>query len=227
MNKNRKIKGYQGKQYNCQYKYWWVVCVYLFIPIILILLFDKVFTPLLQNLMAGVKIEEGIISNSRYAVDNVIRPFIESLMIIMGIIASYGVLKFLQKKLLKRKIYFVGVKKILKYFEITTVLLAVIIAVYGKINSFDYSQYGYSADTVKEVIVQEEGEAYIPLEKISSIHSIGIGTKEGNLLYNILLHMSRFAFYLSDNLEMIIAIAGTVIIPLKNYSEEVEGKKNV
>lgn len=104
-----------------------------------------------------------------------------------------------------------------------TVLLAVIIAVYNKINSFDYSQYGYSVDTIKESIAQEESVQYIPLENIPSIHSVGIRTEKGNLFYNMLLYMSQFAFYLSDNMEMIIAIAAAVIIPLKNYSEEIEG----
>lgn len=220
MNKNHKM-------ISCQYKkYWWVICVYLLVPIILILLFDKGFTPLLQNFMTSARVGEGIVLNSTHAVENVIYHFAESLMIIMGIIVSYIILRFLQKKLLKRKIYFVGVKKCVKYFEITTVLLAVIIAVYGKINSFDCSQYGYRVDTMKEVIFQEEA-LYIPLEEIPSIQSIGISTQEGNVWYNLLIHMSQFMLYLSDNLEMIIAIAGTVIIPLKNYSEEIEGKESV
>lgn len=221
---NNKTKSCKGKKHDYQHKYWWVVCVYLFVPIIFILLFGKVFTSLLQDFMAGARIGEIIVSNSTYAVNKVIHPFIESLMIIIGVIISYLILRFLQKKLFERKIYFVGVKKCLKYFEVTTVLLAVIIAIYGKVNSFDFSQYGYSVDTIKEAIYQKEAKN-IPLEIIPSMHSIGISIREGNLLYNMLLHMSHFLFYLSDNLEMVIAIAGTVIIPLKNYSEEFEGKK--
>lgn len=224
MSKKQKAGACRGKKYRCQYQYWWVVCVYLFVPIILMLLFDKAFAPLLQKFMAGVRIGGGKVLNSAYAVENVIYPFVESLMIITGAIVSYVVLKFVQKKLLKRKIYFVGAKKCLRYFEIATVLFAVIIAVYGKTNNFDYSQYGYSADTIKEFVVQENVQ-YIPLEKIPSIHSIGIEIRGGNLLYNLLLHISQFAFRLSDNLEMIIAIVGTVLIPLKKYSEEVEGKR--
>ncbi|MCM1287486.1 MAG: hypothetical protein NC240_04175 [Clostridium sp.] len=97
MNKNHKTKSCQDKKYNCQYKYWWIVCVYLFVPIILILLFDKAFTPLLQDFMAGAKIGEGDVLNSTYAVDNVICPFIESLMIIMGVIVSYSILRLVRK----------------------------------------------------------------------------------------------------------------------------------
>lgn len=220
-------KNYKTKSYQCKhrYKYWWIICVYMLVPISLILFFDKVFTPLLQGYMAGAQIGEAIILNSTYAMNNVIYPFIESLMIIIGTIASYSILKFFQKKLLKSKIYFWEVKNFLKFFEIVTVLLAVVIAVYSKINSFDYSQYGYSTEIIKEVINQEERIAYIPLEEIPSIHSIGIVTRKGNLLYNMLLHMSQFMFHLSDNLEVIIAIASTVIIPLKNYSEKIETVK--
>lgn len=227
MNKNHKTKNHQGKQHNYQRKYCWVVCVYLFTPIILILFFDKVFTPLLQDFMSSVRIEKIVISNSEYVRNNIVYPFCKSLAIIMGAIASYGLLGFLQKKLLKRRIYFVGSKKILKCLEIITVLLTVSIAVYNKTNNFDHSQYGYSTDTIRKAVDQEEGITQIPLEKIPSIHSTGLETSKGNLLYKILLHTSQFIFYLSDNLEMAIAIAGTVIIPLKNYSEEIERKKNV
>lgn len=112
MNRNRKAKRCQGKQYNCQHRYWWVVCVYLFVPVILIIFFDKGVTSIVRDFMAGARIGGGIVLNSRYAVDNVIDPFIESMMIIMGVIVSYFVLRSLQNELLKRRIYFVGVKKI-------------------------------------------------------------------------------------------------------------------
>lgn len=215
MDKNRKIKSYQSKKHNCQHKYWWVVCVYLFVPVILIVIFGKIFACALQDFMAGVRVGEGRILNSKYAIDNIIYPFIESFMIIMGAIISYVILRLLRKKLLKRKIYFAGASKCLKYFEISMVLLGVMIAVYGKINDFDYSQYGFNVATIAEA-------QYIHLEKIPRINSVGISIQEGDFFYNMLLHMSQFVFYLSDNLEMIIAIAGTVIIPLKSYSEEVE-----
>ena len=101
-------------------------------------------------------------------------------------------------------------------------MLAIIIAVYGKVSSFDYSQYGYDVETIKRVIIQEENVQYIPLEKIPTIHSIGIREEHGIKLYNTLLYMSQLGFYLSDHLDMIIAIIGAVIIPLKNYCEEIE-----
>lgn len=72
MNKNHKTKNHQGKQHNYLCKYCWVVCVYLFTPIILILFFDKVFTPLLQDFMSSVRIEKIVISNSEYARNNIV-----------------------------------------------------------------------------------------------------------------------------------------------------------
>lgn len=199
----------------------------IFIPILLILLFDKFLTPLLQDFMSSVRIGEGNVLNSSYTRNNVIAPFCESLVIIGGIITSYALFKFLQKVLLKREIYFVRAKECLKYLEIATILLGVIIAVYGKVDSFDYSQYGYSINTVKEVANQEDSIQYIPLEKIPSIHSIGIETTKGAFLYNILLHISQFMLYLSDNFEMVIAIAGAVIIPFKSYSEKLESIESI
>lgn len=218
MSKNQKIK-------NCNYtkfKDYWIVCIFLIVPAIIILIFDKGFAPLLQDFMSGARINGDIILNSTYAKNNIISPFVESLMIVIGIMVSYAVLSFFQKKLFKSGIYFLGVKKCLKYFEITMLLLAVIIAVYGRVNNFDCSQYGYSVDTIKDTIIQEENAQYISLEKIPSIRTEGIYIKDGNLLYNALLNLSQFVFYLSDNLEMLIAIAGAIIIPLRNYSEKVE-----
>lgn len=67
----------------------------------------------------------------------------------------------------------------------------------------------------------------MPLEEIPSMQSIGIEVNQGKLLYNILLHISQFGYYLSDNLELIVAIAGVIIIPLKKYSNEMDKCNNL
>ncbi len=212
----------QIDQFNCKYKYWWVVCFYLFVPTLLIFIFGKFFTQLLHNLMKSINVESVVISNSEYAINNVIDPFAKSLSIIIGFIISYIILRLLQKKLLKKEVYFLGANTCIKFIETVTILLAIIVAVYSKMSSFDCFRYGYSVDTIKESIIQEKSVLYIPLEEIPSVQSIGIETKNEISLYSILLHMSQLGYYLSDNLEIIIAIIGAVIIPLKNYSEEVD-----
>lgn len=210
------------QQFNCKHKHWWIVCIYLFVPTFFIVIFDKLLTPILQNYMSGVKVNGGTISNSEYAMNNVIDPFAESLLIIIGFLISYFILRQFHKKLIKSKVYFAGANKCVKFIETATILLAIIIAVYGKTTSFDYTQYGCSVDTIKESIVQEESASHIALEEIPTIHSTGIRIEHEISLYNILLPISQYMFYLSDNLEIIIAIVGAVIIPLNKYSEEIE-----
>lgn len=212
----------QIKKFNDKYKYWWVICIYLFVPAFLILFFDKTVTPRLQNYMIGAKVNEITISNSEYAIENVINPFVNSMLIIIAFIISYIILWILQKKLLKNKIYFVGARKCVKFIETVTILLAIIIAVYGKTTSFDYSRYGCSVDTIKEYIIQAESASHIPLEEIPTIHSTGIIIEDKISPYNILINVSQLGYCLSDNLKMIIAIAGAIIIPLKSYCEEIE-----
>lgn len=222
MNKLYKTLKKRFKQFNDKFQYWWIICIYLFIPIVVILFFDKCITPLLQKYMIGVKLDNLIIYNSEYAVNNVINPFSKSMSIIVGFITSYFILIFFTKKLLKKKKCFIYTNKCIKFVESILILLAIIIAIYSKTNSFDRSQYGYNTETINKVINKEENVPYIPLEEIPSYHSIGRKVENELSIYNILLPMSQFVFYLSDNLEIIIAIAGAVIIPLKNYSEKIE-----
>lgn len=51
---------------------------------------------------------------------------------------------------------------------------------------------------------------------------MGLEAQNENLFYKLILEMSRGLFYISDNLELFIAIAGAVIFPLRNYAELIE-----
>ena len=178
--------------------------------------------------MSGVRTHGTVVLNSEYATNQVFAPFIESMVILVGAIVSFVLLKLLQKELLKRNIIFAGTKRCLKYFEIVVVLFAVIIAVYNKTIDFDCAQYGYDVDTIKAVITQESGAQYIPLEEIPHIESIGIKSAAEpsiqTFFYNFLSGMSDFMSYMWYKLELLIAIAGTILIPLKDYAERIEKK---
>ena len=216
MNKHRKTNA--GKKEKCigQNQYWWIMVIYIGIPIILLWVCDKLLCPLFQRFMDRVQIGEVILLNSSYVSNNIIQPFTKSLAIILGFIISFFVLFRIQKILLKMGICFKNTKKCLRIIEGIAILLAIVIAVYGKADDFDYSRYGYNSDTIKAVVVQESNAAYIPLEKIPSIQSCGV-LVGGNILYNMALRSSQVVYYLSDNLELIAAIAGAIIVPLENY----------
>ena len=208
------------KRFMSEYKYWWVICVYLSLPIILIWLIDQLFSNKFNDLMQGPKIEEIQFVNSPYAIENIISPFGKSLHLILAFIFSYILLRVIQKILIKKRIFFMKTKKVLEFIEIFSILVAVIIAVYGKMESFHPAEYGYSVNTLKETLLQENELMFLPLE--TDLVSTGLSTPQGNFLYNITLKLSRLFFVLSDNLEIIIAIIGAVIIPLKKYSDEIE-----
>lgn len=214
-------KDTEHKKKNC-HKNWWIVCIYVFIPIILIWCLDSIFLPILFDFMSGIEIGGGMLLNSKYSIDKIVYPFCKVIILIIGFIMSYIILNKIQNELLEKRIYFVAAKNCLKWFECVTVLVAVVIAIYGKVDSFEYYQYGFNVNTIEKTINNEQSALYIPLEEIPSINSEGIKIQDGNLLYNVILKMSQGLFHISDNFEIIIAIAGAVIFPLRNYAESID-----
>lgn len=224
MNKNHKLKNHFQGRGKLSYKHWWVVAIYFLVPIVLMWGTNGIVFPKVLGFMSEVRGDGWSIENSEYAVDNVLFPFAKSSVLVISFIMSYLLLKVFQKKLLKKKIHFEGAKKCLKYFETVLVLLAIIVAVYGKIDCFDYSSYGYRTDVIRDA-VREEKVLYVPLEYFPSTYSIGLDVPGENILYSMVLHMSQMVYHVSDNLEIIVAIAGAVIIPLKDYAEAIEKLK--
>ena len=215
-------KDSKSKKQQIYYKNWWIACIYIFIPIFLMWCFDRVFFQMLRDFMLGIEIGDVIIFNSEYAIHKIISPFCRIFVLIIGFLISYIVLSKVGKELLKKRLYFPAAKQCLKWFECVAVLLALVIAVYSKVDSFEYDQYGISVSAIEETKSNQENRLYIPLEPILSIHSVGLEVENENLFYKLILEMSRGLFYISDNLELFIAIAGAVIFPLRNYAELIE-----
>lgn len=186
---------------------------------------DAIFLPILIDCMEGIKIHEGMVSNSRYTTDQVIYPFVKSSMLIVGFIIAFYALKLIQKMLLRKHIYFLPIKRYLRFFESVVILLAVILAIYSKVDKFEYYRYGYNVNKLNNTLVQNE-TIYIPLEEIPSLQSVGVEMTSGSLLYSVFLKISQGMFYLSNNLDIIIAIAGAIILPLSNYAEAIEQEGN-
>ena len=217
----KKIKSYI-KKLNVEYKNWWVMCIYIFVPLFVVMTMNNELVPKIIEKMSKVEVEGAMIINSSYAINKVIIPFAESFVLVFGFMISYLILALIQRLLLKNKKYFIKAKQFLKFSGCITVLMVLVIAIYSKTNSFEYDQYGYNIETLKGAVTEENTVQYVVLEEIPSINSIGVQIKGSNLSYNIALKISQFLYSMSENFELVIAFAGAVILPLQNYVEAIE-----
>lgn len=200
----------------------WIVIIYILIPSLLILLFDKKFYIMLVNYVSYVNLGYGAkVINSEYAINRVFEPFCRSLMIVVAIILSYIILMKISKLFIRRGIIFLNAKKVLNFFEIIILMFTIIIAVYGKVDQFDYSNYGLPTKSIKEAILDDQETENIPLQKIPACYSINMSSSEEGFLHRMISKFSLVAYNLSDNFELFIAIAGTIIVPFKKYVEEI------
>lgn len=68
-------------------KYWWISIIYFFIPVVLILFFDKVIYESLLNRVSYVDLGNGAkLMNSSYAINNVFGPFCRSVVLIIAVL---------------------------------------------------------------------------------------------------------------------------------------------
>ena len=61
----------------------------------------------------------------------------------------------------------------------------------------------------------------IALREVPSIHSIRRNTSEDTVGYKVISELSEWAYFLSDNFELFIALAAAVIVPFKKYTEKI------
>ncbi len=116
-------------------------------------------------------------------------------------------------------------RKSLKIFEIFVCFVAIILAVYGKIDNFNASHYGFKIKTIKSAITQNDNQMYIHLQDIPSIESVGIITEQ-NIVYNILMSFSQIVAMAIKHLQLFIAIAAVIIIRIKYYLNNSEKNNN-
>lgn len=198
---------------------WIVPIMYIFIPIIVIYSAQNIIDVRIYNILKELHLDGAVILNSEYAKNNIFSPFSASMALVIGIMISFAVVDLIRKKVLKNeKVGLVLAKKVLHGIEIFAVVLAVVVAVYSQKEEFDYNQYGYGVETIKSVSDGSyTGPAYISLEQIPAIHSIGISSPSGTIIYNGLLLFSQKIFHIKDNIPVAIALLSAIIIPLKKY----------
>lgn len=162
--------------------------------------------------MSYINIGSGEIQNSDYYINNISTPFFHSLCLILGCIVSYVIVRSISKKL-SEKYIFEWAKQSLRFIEILVVFMTVTLAVYNKDMQFDYDEYG-----VSKTQLEQSNSEYVSLEKIPTIRSIGL-EKQGNYINNIFATFSRMMSEASGEVELIIAVFGGIIVPLKKYCD--------
>ena len=169
-------------------------------------------TTLVQN---GAKL-----MNSSYAINNVFGPFCRSVVLIIAVLLVFIILLHINKKLINKGIIFKNAKVILNIVEVFILAFTIIIAVYGKVDNFDYTKYGIQVQDIESAL--EEGNIEnIALREVPSIHSIRRNTSEDTVGYKVISELSEWAYFLSDNFELFIALAAAVIVPFKKYTEKI------
>ena len=91
--------------------------------------------------------------------------------------------------------------------------MTITLAVYNKDMQFDYDEYG-----VSKTQLEQSNSEYVSLEKIPTIRSIGL-EKQGDYIINIFDTFSRMMSKASGEVELIIAVFGGIIVPLKKYCD--------
>lgn len=193
-----------------------VPIIYIIVPI-MIMVFANYCPEILIAQLSTMKVSNINIVNSSYSVNEVISPFCKSISFLIGFIISVTILKILNKCFFKSTNSGFA-KKCLSCIEIALVLLAVISVIYANSIEYPYYRYGYSKEVILEV--EKVSAMYIPLEKIPSIKSLGHASPDTSLFYNGLVGLSQFFHLIYNNFDFFIAVAGAIIIPLKNYVDE-------
>ena len=78
---------------------------------------------------------------------------------------------------------------------------------------FNYDEYG-----VSKTQLEQSNSEYVSLEKIQTIRSNGL-EKQEDYINNIFVKFSRLMSKASGEVELIIAVLGGIIVPLKKYCD--------
>lgn len=197
--------------------------IYVIFPVF-ITIFIFSFKECLINYMSNMKIDGVIFVNSASARNKIFTPYLSSILLVVSllftILFAYLCDKFLNKENKKFNLYYA--KNILFYLGIVSITIATVVFMYAKSYTFEHWKYGYSEETIIKVIEGKNETLYIPLEEIPSIESAGITSSNASVIYNINVKLSQIVSGIISNLEFMIAILGTILIPLKNKIHLVE-----
>lgn len=206
VNKRKIKKSVASKRINIIF-----LIVYLGIPFGVIRIFYGVSYYMIKK-MSYINIGLGKIQNSDYYINNILTPFFHSLCLILGCIVSYVIVRSISKKL-SEKYIFEWAKQSLRFIEILVVFMTITLAVYNKDIQFNYDEYG-----VSKTQLEQSNSEYVSLEKIQTIRSNGL-EKQEDYINNIFVKFSRLMSKASGEVELIIAVLGGIIVPLKKYCD--------
>lgn len=207
-----KIKEFVNRHY--------VFIVYVVIPIVVICLTYFVLYKYLKEYVSSTKVDDIIIENSQDTIDRVFAPFISSLLIIIGLLVTIVVIKFIDSFCDKNNQKFDALyaKKILFIVTILTGLLSAIVFFYSRANSFEYWNYG-----IKNIKIIE---GYFKLEHIPSIRGGNLTSEKAPIFYRVIYCLANLLEKVKDYFDIIISFVGAVLIPLSIKYEKTNSTKD-
>lgn len=229
-NKNRKLKKEtkKGSIVWFEKREWTIPIIYIIIPIIVIWGFQCIFEPGIFDILRECRVGNISVVNSTYAQNNVYKPFAENCSLILGVLVSIKITERISKKINNgKKMGIKQARKVLRIIEVITVLLSITVTMYNK-SEFDYSQYGNNVNEERSIIENSSNEVQdLPSEHNATIHSIGIKkvtyqSEESDGIYNILNFIAQKIYLIKDNIPIIIALGGAIVIPLNRYLQMIE-----
>ena len=188
----------------------WACCVYMIFTITLTsFLFTQV-KKLIVQYMAKQKTGDLFATNNDYTKSFVLEPFAGSVSLVLNIIIS-GIFLWVFIKIIKKFGYKINnAAKWLLLVEVITIILAAIAVIYYSSN-YQIMNLGIDASRVRSGSSQ-----YAPIIEISNGYGM-VYSKDESLIHTILRAVASFNMRFVKNIDLYIAIDGSIFIPLKVY----------
>lgn len=224
-------------------KKFFLICLFIFFPIIFIALLYLFIQPRLINFMIKLPLnnplyfevseKNSVIINSEGAINHIISPFCSSVTLIILFFASYFIIKFCSNKWFDDKVYIIFAKKILQFVEIVILVLGLISVFYVNVEKFKYTdttnyenyisylskdnEVNYFKHTLYEDGVEIANTDNPSKPGEPSIESVGLNSSDARIDYKIMLLTAQVVKKMSEYFSLIITILGAMIFPLKRY----------
>ena len=208
------------------------ICVYILLPITLVLFGYFILRNLAINSMTTMKIKNFSYEmlNSENTVNNVVTPFFTSFFLILSFSFSYIILLVIKRKYFSSPNYIVFAQKVLRWAEIIILFIGLISMVYSNVDKIPYTEtesykkYIKDKNNLAEIqysLKDSDGnDIKINYEGSPTFVSEGLNSHDTKLGYRVMMWFSQFFKSFTQYFNVLVTIVGGIIFPLKNYKKD-------
>ena len=206
--------------YSIKYEYKYII-IYIIISFILTILIFKYGVNIGVKYFSEFKMNDYTIENSDDYVSGYLRPFISFMGTILSVIISFVLLRILSKRCKSYYFELSNMKKTILLIESVIVIFTTCILVYSfsKPEILDLNKYGIDLNN-------KSNTGQYHLQEVIGISSEGISSPDAPIIYRLIMYLSRIVNHIINNMEVIISIISSLIIPLKVKAELLDIKIN-